>query len=344
MMDNMYPFISDIPEHCLLDPSEMDLDIVNDLFNPKLKLTDIGHFDLESFFNPPATNNNNNINSKVIVKEEPMAFNSFSSIQMKSEPCFNSPNSPAESSFSTEGFPEELSDLEPYESEIDSEEFQVLKTFTVPVFKLESPDNEVKDYNIIPSDSDADHLRPQRIRRRPRAFSPDSTDSESDPDYDPEEEEEEHPPRRKTVKKEITSDYESEEVDLEKPKTSRRPSKNPVPQQRKKGSKQKISSWIVSLLRNPETNPSVITWEDEPRGKFRVTDSVKYAELWGEVKRNPNMNYEKLSRAMRYYYKNKEISMVAGERLTYAFGPSMRDFHARNKEDPNFEYIHKREQ
>merc|ERR1719334_2105569 len=164
---------------------------------------------------------------------------------MESEPCFNSPNSPAESSFSTEGFPEELSDLEPYESEIDSEEFQVLKTFTVPVFKLESPDNEVKDYNIIPSDSDADHLRPQRIRRRPRAFSPDSTDAESDPDYDPEEEEEEHPPRRKTVKKEITSDYESEEMESEKPpkKTSRRPSKNPVPQQRKKGSKQKISSW-----------------------------------------------------------------------------------------------------
>merc|ERR1712180_438365 len=324
----------------------MDLDIVDDLFNPKLKLTDIGHFDLDLFLNPPATNNNNN--NKVIVKEEPVAFNSFSSIQMKSEPCFYSPNSPAESSFSTEGFPEELSDLEPYENEIDSEEFQVLKTFTVPVFKLESPDNEMKDYNIIPSDNNddnhADHLRPQRIRRRPRAFSPDSTDSESDPDYDPEEEEEEHPPRRKTVKKEITSDYESEELELEKPKTTRRPSKNPVPQQRKKGSKQKISSWIVSLLRNPETNPSVITWEDEPRGKFRVTDSVKYAELWGEVKRNPNMNYEKLSRAMRYYYKNKEISMVAGERLTYAFGPNMRDFHARNKEDPNFEYIHKREQ
>jgi len=367
----MYPFISDIPEHCLLDPSEMDLDIVNDVLNPKLKLTDLGYFDFESFFNPPTTANNNNIinnNNKVIVKKEPMAFTSFSSIQTKSEPCFISPNSPAESSFSTEGFPEELSDLEPYESEIDSEEFQVLKTFTVPVFKLESPDNEVKDYNIIPSDSDADHqsinqssineedynlipsdsdadhLRPQRIRRRPRAFSPDSTDSESDPDYDPEEEEEEHPPRKKTLKKEITSDYESEEVDLEKPKTTRRPSKNPVPQQRKKGSKQKISSWIVSLLRNPETNPSVITWEDEPRGKFRVTDSVKYAELWGEVKRNPNMNYEKLSRAMRYYYKNKEISMVAGERLTYAFGPNMRDFHARNKEDPNFEYIHKREQ
>jgi len=147
------------------------------------------------------------------------------------------------------------------------------------------------------------------------------------------------------VKKELTSDYYSEE---EKPvkKPSRRPSKNPTPQKRKPGSKQKISTWIVSLLRDPETNPSVITWEDEPRGKFRVTDSVRFAELWGELKRNPNMNYEKLSRAMRYYYKNKEISMVAGERLTYAFGPNMnpKDFHAKNKEDPNFEYIHKREQ
>merc|ERR1711962_1266609 len=152
-MDNMYPFISDIPEHCLLDPSDMGLDIVNDVLNPKLKLTDLGYFDFESFFNPPTTTNNNN---KVIVKKEPMAFTSLSSIQTKSEPCFNSPNSPAESSFSTEGFPEELSDLEPYESEIDREEFQVLKTFTVPVFKLESPDNEVKDYNLMPSDND-DH-------------------------------------------------------------------------------------------------------------------------------------------------------------------------------------------
>jgi len=352
-MDDLYPNISDslhldIQDHCLLDHGEMDLDIVNDLLNPKSKLTDIGYFDLESFLNPPTTNNdnNNNINNnKMIVKHEPVAFSSLTYIQAKPELCFNSPNSP-ESPFSTHDFPEELSGLEPYESEIDNEQFQ-FKNISVPVVNVESPNNEVKNYDIIASNSerDTDHDRNHLIRRPPRAYSPDSTDSESDPDYDPEEEEE-HPPRRKTEKKEITSYYKSEEMESEKPlmKTSRRPSKNPVPQQRKKGSKQKISSWIVSLLRNPETNPCVITWEDEPRGKFRVTDSVKYAELWGEVKRNPNMNYEKLSRAMRYYYKNKEISMVAGERLTYAFGPSMRDFHARNKEDPNFEYIHKREQ
>merc|ERR1711963_1053142 len=51
---------------------------------------------------------------------------------------------------------------------------------------------------------------------------------------------------------------------------SRKPSRNPIPQQRKKGSTLKISQWIVELLRNPETNPSVIMWEDEPAGKFRV--------------------------------------------------------------------------
>merc|ERR1712047_239193 len=88
------------------------------------------------------------------------------------------------------------------------------------------------------------------------------------------------------------------------PRRYRRPSKNPVPQQRKKGSTLKISQWIVKLLRDPETNPSVIMWEDEPEGKFRVINSTAFAQLWAVEKKNPAMNYEKLSRAMRYYYRN----------------------------------------
>merc|ERR1739842_113321 len=112
---------------------------------------------------------------------------------------------------------------------------------------------------------------------------------------------------------------------------SRKPSRNPIPQQRKKGSTLKISQWIVELLRNPETNPSVIMWEDEPAGKFRVINSNAFAQLWAKVKNNPAMNYEKLSRAMGYYYRNKEIEMVKGERLTYKFGPNMRDFRAKDR-------------
>merc|ERR1711993_185099 len=158
--------------------------------------------------------------------------------------------------------------------------------------------------------------------------------SDSDPDFDPEDFEEVRPAKKSQKScKEPTSDYESEELsEEEKPqrklvsRRSRKPSRNPIPQQRKKGSTLKISQWIVELLRNPETNPSVIMWEDEPAGKFRVVDSHAFAQLWAKVKKNPRMNYEKLSRAMRYYYRNKEIEMVKGERLTYKFGPNMRDF------------------
>merc|ERR1711963_753761 len=89
--------------------------------------------------------------------------------------------------------------------------------------------------------------------------------------------------------KEEPSDYESEEFSEEEkpqrnpaPRRYRRPSNNPVPQQRKKGSTLKISQWIVKLLRDPETNPSVIMWEDEPEGKFRVINSTAFAQLWAK--------------------------------------------------------------
>merc|ERR1712183_1106818 len=83
----------------------------------------------------------------------------------------------------------------------------------------------------------------------------------------------------------------------------------PVPQRRKSGTK-KITQWILSLLRDPEYNPRVISWEDEQEGVFYINDTAKYAKLWGDRKKNPSMNYEKLSRAMRYYYKNGELSAV----------------------------------
>merc|ERR1719229_547335 len=38
------------------------------------------------------------------------------------------------------------------------------------------------------------------------------------------------------------------------------------------------------------------------------------------VKGNTKMNYEKLSRAIRYYYKCKIFAIVEGKRLVYKFG------------------------
>merc|ERR1711988_1733990 len=70
---------------------------------------------------------------------------------------------------------------------------------------------------------------------------------------------------------------------------------------------------------NPQHNPSVLTWEDEKTGTFKINNTTQYAKLWGKKKNNHKMNYEKLSRAMRYYYKNGELKAVP-ERTTYQFG------------------------
>lgn len=106
------------------------------------------------------------------------------------------------------------------------------------------------------------------------------------------------------------------------------------------GTSQKITQWIVSLLRDPRHNPSVITWHCERDGVFVIRDTERYARLWGEVKHNTKMTYEKLSRAMRYSYRNDELEMVPEQRLTYRFGASMADWRALDSDDPNFERRH----
>ena len=251
--------------------------------------------------------------------------------------------SPSGSSFSTEDFPGEVDEIEDVESELDSDEISgeiTIREFNFPIFIVNKEDEDKTDPNNL---EPILAKRSMRQRHKRRSYSPDSAENDSDPDFDPEEYEEKKTVNRFTTNKISDSEFDDieEQITNRKPSSvlqKRRTSKHPIPQQRKAGSKQKISQWIVSLLRSPEHNPSVITWEDEPRGRFRITDSIAYARLWGSVKGNPAMNYEKLSRAMRYYYKNGEI-VVVNNRLTYAFGPLMRDFraYAKDRDDPNFE-------
>ena len=49
-------------------------------------------------------------------------------------------------------------------------------------------------------------------------------------------------------------------------------------------------------------------------GEFKLTDPEYVAQLWGTRKNKPAMNYEKLSRALRYYYDGDMISKVQGKR------------------------------
>merc|ERR1711923_575618 len=258
-----------------------------------------------------------------------------------------SPSSPTDSWISTEDFPAELDELnEQFEIQL-ADKIQLAGEQVDATVAFQASEEEKEEQS---DDSDEDYVpeytKPAKRKRASQILRKDVEDDlSSDSDPDPEEfEEVVRPSKRRRKQKEKTSDYESEEFSEEEkpqrnpaPRRYRRPSKNPVPQQRKKGSTLKISQWIVKLLRDPETNPSVIMWEDEPEGKFRGINSTAFAQLWAKEKKNPAMNYEKLSRAMRYYYRNKEIEMVKGERLTYKFGPNMRDFRAKDRNNPNFQ-------
>ncbi|XP_041445691.1 ETS homologous factor [Xenopus laevis] len=82
--------------------------------------------------------------------------------------------------------------------------------------------------------------------------------------------------------------------------------------------------FIRDILLTPEKNPGLIKWEDRSEGVFRFLKSEAVAQLWGKKKNNSSMTYEKLSRAMRYYYKREILERVDGRRLVYKFGRNAR--------------------
>ncbi|XP_039295046.1 ETS homologous factor-like isoform X1 [Nilaparvata lugens] len=82
----------------------------------------------------------------------------------------------------------------------------------------------------------------------------------------------------------------------------------------------RLWEFIRDLLNDSRYCPSIICWEDYEKGTFRFVQSEKVAKLWGEKKENSEMNFEKFSRAMRYYYKSKVLIPVQ-RRLVYQFGP-----------------------
>lgn len=63
---------------------------------------------------------------------------------------------------------------------------------------------------------------------------------------------------------------------------------------------------------------TIIHWVGS-EGEFKLSNPEIVAQLWGERKNKPTMNYEKLSRALRYYYDGDMISKVHGKRFVYKF-------------------------
>ncbi|XP_054743302.1 DNA-binding protein D-ETS-6-like [Anastrepha obliqua] len=83
-----------------------------------------------------------------------------------------------------------------------------------------------------------------------------------------------------------------------------------------------IQLWQFLLeLLSDSSNAKCITWEGT-NGEFKLIDPDEVAKRWGERKAKPNMNYDKLSRALRYYYDKNIMTKVHGKRYAYKF-----DFH-----------------
>ncbi|CAO1335129.1 unnamed protein product [Diamesa hyperborea] len=80
-----------------------------------------------------------------------------------------------------------------------------------------------------------------------------------------------------------------------------------------------IQLWQFLLeMLSDSANAGCITWEGT-NGEFKLTDPDEIARRWGERKSKPNMNYDKLSRALRYYYDKNIMTKVHGKRYAYKF-------------------------
>ncbi|XP_077994744.1 SAM pointed domain-containing Ets transcription factor-like isoform X2 [Glandiceps talaboti] len=78
--------------------------------------------------------------------------------------------------------------------------------------------------------------------------------------------------------------------------------------------------FLKELLRQPERFGHCIRYLDREKGIFRIDDSVEVAKLWGQRKNRPNMNYDKLSRSIRQYYKKGIMKKTEkSQRLVYQF-------------------------
>lgn len=89
---------------------------------------------------------------------------------------------------------------------------------------------------------------------------------------------------------------------------------------RQGGSHIHLWQFLKELLAAPQLHGTAIRWLDRSKGVFKIEDSVRVARLWGRRKNRPAMNYDKLSRSIRQYYKKGIMQKTErSQRLVYQF-------------------------
>ncbi|XP_069131877.1 uncharacterized protein [Argopecten irradians] len=86
----------------------------------------------------------------------------------------------------------------------------------------------------------------------------------------------------------------------------------------KRGAKN-ILLWKFLLDELADAHQKHIRWISCKEGTFRFVDTAEISKMWGAKKRKNDMNFEKLSRGIRHYYKSGFMRREDGTRLVYKF-------------------------
>jgi len=87
------------------------------------------------------------------------------------------------------------------------------------------------------------------------------------------------------------------------------------------------------MLLTPDKS-SMIQWTGNEY-EFTILQPDDIAAMWGERKGKPRMNYDKLSRGLRYYYSKGIMDKVPGKKLTFKFTCNVEDYVRTRSRNPD---------